>query len=106
MYTQHVPLLVNTLESLIKGRLKEADFPHARSMGGVPGKPPKLVIVFMVGGSTYEEARSIAELNSQSERADGGWAQGIKFVLGGTSVHNSRTFLNDMAEMAANAKFH
>ncbi|KAK9800267.1 hypothetical protein WJX73_010485 [Symbiochloris irregularis] len=106
VYTQHVPLLVNTLESLIKGRLKEADFPHVRSMGGAPAKPPKLVIVFMVGGSTYEEARSIAELNSQSDRADGGWAQGLKFILGGTSVQNSRTFLNDMAEMAANAKFH
>ena len=106
VYTQHVPLLVNTLEALIKGRLKEADFPYARAMTGAPAKPPKLVIVFMVGGSTYEEARNVAELNAQSERADGGWAQGVRFLLGGTSVQNSQTFLSDLAEMAASAKFH
>lgn len=107
VYTQHVPLLVNTLEALVKGRLREGDYPFARgSSSGAPAKPPKLVIVFIVGGSTYEEARNITELNAQSERADGGWAQGIKFILGGTSVQNSQTFLQDLAEMAGSAKFH
>ena len=106
VYTQHVPLLVTTLESLMKGRLKEADYPFVRSSGAAPAKSPKLVVVFMVGGTTYEEARNIAELNAQGERSDGGWTQGVKFVLGGTGVQNSQSFMRDLADMAAAAKFH
>lgn len=107
VYTQHVPLLVTTLESLVKGRLKEADFPFVRSSHSAgPTKPPKLVVVFVVGGTTYEEARNVAELNAQAERNDGSWTQGVKFILGGTGVQNSASFLKDVAEMAASAKFH
>lgn len=106
VYTQHVPLLNTTLENLIKGRLKEVDYPHVRSSGPPPSKAPKLVIIFMVGGTTYEEARNIAELNAQGEKSDSGWCQGVKFVLGGTGVQNSQSFLSDLAEMAAAARFH
>ena len=106
VYTQHVPLLNTTLENLIKGRLKEVDYPYVRSPGGASTKSPKLVVIFMVGGTTYEEARSVAELNAQGERGDGSWCQGMKFILGGTGVQNSASFLQDLAEMAASAKFH
>ena len=68
MYTQHTPLLVNTLESLLKGRLKESDYPSMppgfNATSG-PAKPPRLVIVFVMGGTTYEEAKAVADLNLQ-----------------------------------------
>ena len=32
MYTQHEPLLLETLDELIKGRLKESDYPFVGSM--------------------------------------------------------------------------
>ena len=86
--------------------MKEVDYPHVRGQGAAVTKPPKLVIVFVVGGTTYEEARNVAELNAQGERSDGGWTQGVKFILGGTGVQNSQSFLQDCAEMAASAKFH
>ena len=35
----------------------------------------------------------------QAERGEG-WSQGIRFILGGTGVHNSRTFLADLMLMA------
>lgn len=38
-------------------------------------------MVFIVGGTTYEEARAVALQNNT--------ASGVKFVLGGTVVHNS-----------------
>jgi hypothetical protein len=59
VYTQHTPLLVNTLEMLLKGRLKESDYPplgHLSNGGPAPTRPPKLVVVFVLGGTTYEES--------------------------------------------------
>ena len=82
------------------------DYPYVRTHGPAPVKAPKLVVIFTVGGTTYEEARNIAELNAQGEKSDGGWCQGVKFILGGTGVQNSQSFLQDMGEMAASAKFH
>lgn len=68
MYTQHTPLLVNTLEMLLKGRLKETEYASsAASPSGSSGptKPPKLVVIFIIGGTTYEEAKAVADLNVQ-----------------------------------------
>lgn len=69
VYTQHTPLLVNTLELLMKGRLKEADYtsinPPLNGLSGSSSKTPRMVIVFIVGGSTYEEAKAVADLNLQ-----------------------------------------
>lgn len=68
VYTQHTPLLVNTLESLLKGRLKESEYPSmSPALNGMsgPAKPPRLVIIFVMGGTTYEEAKAVADLNLQ-----------------------------------------
>ena len=37
VYTQHTPLLMQTLEALAKGKLPEADYPHIANAPG-PGK--------------------------------------------------------------------
>jgi len=82
VYTQHTPKLEQTLNQLIKGRLKESTHPFIE--GGVREKPQDIV-VFMVGGTTYEEARLVAMLNAGTP--------GVRIVLGGTSVLRSKTFL-------------
>lgn len=81
MFTQHKPLLKTTLDKLFKGQLKEKDFPF---MSLTTKDPPKDVIVFVVGGITYEEALCIAEMNKELKQ------QGKSIILGGTTVHNSR----------------
>ncbi|KAE8718621.1 Vacuolar protein sorting-associated protein 45-like protein [Hibiscus syriacus] len=48
------------------------------------------VVIFIVGGTTYEESRSVAQLNASSS--------GIRFLLGGTVVLNSKRFLKDLEE--------
>lgn len=48
---------------------------------------PQDVIIFMVGGTTYEEARAIARLNQELAGQAGGSA--TRVLLGGTCVHNS-----------------
>ena len=60
----------------------------------------QLIMVFIVGGTTYEEARAIAELNTQGERNEG-WSAGIRFLLGGTGVLNSNSFMNDLMAFMA-----
>jgi vacuolar protein sorting-associated protein 45 len=103
VYTQHTPLLVQTLEALVRGRLKDLDYPfidRGRPATTPPaGKAPRLVLIFIVGGTTYAEARAVAELNAAGARQEG-WPASITFLLGGTEVLNSRAFLTDLSEVA------
>lgn len=69
-----------------------------------PLQPPRLVAVFVIGGTTYEEARAVAELNTAGEKGEG-WAAGLRVVLGGTSVQSSDSFLKDMQEVALNERY-
>lgn len=85
VYTQHMPVLTNTLTSLIKGRLNTNSYPFLEVERGTKEKPQD-IIVFMVGGVTFEEAKAVATLNAS--------VPGIRIVLGGTSVHNSSTFMD------------
>ncbi|KAI1384494.1 Sec1-like protein [Hypoxylon trugodes] len=91
VYTQHSPHLETTLQNLIKGRLREQQYPFTE--GGSGGSnttrdKPQDIIVFVIGGATYEEAKTVAGINASSP--------GIRVVLGGTSIHNAATFLEEI----------
>jgi hypothetical protein len=90
VYTQHSPRLETTLQNLIKGRLKELQYPF---LEGHTRDKPQDVIVFMVGGVTYEEAKMVAQVNAS--------VPGVRIVLGGTSVLNSTTFLEEVDDAVA-----
>lgn len=45
---------------------------------------PQDVIIFIVGGTTYEESRSIALQNASNS--------GIRFILGGSVILNSKRY--------------
>lgn len=49
----------------------------------------KFVIIFIVGGATYGEAAAVAALNAANPNQ--------RIVLGGTTIHNSDTFLEDVS---------
>ncbi|KAI9333982.1 Sec1-like protein [Obelidium mucronatum] len=85
VYTQHTPLLVNTLQDFIKGKIKPENYPFVE--GGTKDKPQD-TIVFMIGGTTYAEAREVQKLNTSN--------CGARIVLGGTTVHNSTSFLREV----------
>eukprot|EP00227_Mantoniella_beaufortii_P017677 CAMPEP_0197586184 /NCGR_PEP_ID=MMETSP1326-20131121/8240_1 /TAXON_ID=1155430 /ORGANISM="Genus nov. species nov., Strain RCC2288" /LENGTH=572 /DNA_ID=CAMNT_0043150777 /DNA_START=220 /DNA_END=1938 /DNA_ORIENTATION=- len=88
VYTQHQPLLVQTLENLSKGKMKETDYPFVNAAHGPKDAKPQDVLVFVIGGVTYEEARFVAQMNE--------YGQGFHITLGGTTILNSRSFLQDM----------
>ncbi|KAJ3300080.1 vacuolar protein sorting-associated protein 45 [Borealophlyctis nickersoniae] len=86
VYTQHTPHLVETLQEAIKGRLKEQLYPFIE--GGTRDKPQD-IIVFMIGGATYAEAREVNKLNASGT--------GVRIVLGGTTVHNAQRYVTSSA---------
>ncbi|KAL4976157.1 Sec1-like protein [Aspergillus desertorum] len=87
VYTQHSPRLETTLQNLIKGRLKELQYPFLEGGGHIRDKPQD-IIIFMVGGTTYEEAKMVTQVNASSP--------GVRVVLASTSVHNSKSFLEEV----------
>ncbi|EJD54450.1 Sec1-like protein [Auricularia subglabra TFB-10046 SS5] len=110
VYTQHAPHLSQTLEHLLKGRLKDTSYPFLDAQpaasssgtstpGGGTQQRPQDVIIFVIGGATYEEARTVAQLNEEGATA-GSASFGTRLLLGGTCVHNSSSFLQ-MLEVSA-----
>ncbi|CAK9796073.1 Vacuolar protein sorting-associated protein 45 [Anthophora plagiata] len=88
IYTQHTPLLNETLEDLIKGKLSLQAFPFLGNT--LMSKRPQDIIVFMIGGTTYEESLNVYNLNKQN--------LGIRIILGGTTIHNSASFLEEIQQ--------
>lgn len=80
VYTQHQPHIINLIDLINKGKLKESEYPTTISPANFNYRPTE-IIIFMVGGATFEEAREIATLNNQA------------VFLGATTIHNTKTFL-------------
>ncbi|KRX94607.1 Vacuolar protein sorting-associated protein 45 [Trichinella pseudospiralis] len=85
IYTQHRPLLSEILNELSKNRLKESVFPY--SSGCSPLTRVHEVIVFIAGGVTYEESLAVNTFNQ---------AGLMKVILGGTTVHSGRSFIDEV----------
>ncbi|XP_033271477.2 vacuolar protein sorting-associated protein 45 isoform X1 [Orcinus orca] len=80
VYTQHQPFLHETLDHLIKGKLKENLYPYLGP--STLRDRPQDIIAFIIGGATYEEALTVYNLNRTTP--------GVRIVLGGTTVHNTK----------------
>jgi len=93
VYTQHTPYLGQILESLLKSSLSETGYPYlsAEPTTAAKKKTPTEIIVCMLGGVTYEEARYVAEMNAANP--------GVRILLGGTCVHNCKSFLAELEKM-------
>jgi len=95
VYAQHIPLLMDTIQSVTKGKLRRDTHPFVPgSVKTVPGVSPETlipdeIIVFMVGGVTYEEGTKISEFNEANRGK-------IHVILGGSTVHNSTSFLEEL----------
>lgn len=88
IYTQHKPLLHETLDNLIKGKLRDQQFPYLGK--DILRDKPQDLIVFMIGGITYEEAIAVYELNRANP--------GVRIILGGSTIHNTQSFLDEIKE--------
>ncbi|KAJ3932518.1 MAG: Sec1 family-domain-containing protein [Lentinula lateritia] len=104
VYTQHTPHLSQTIENIFKGRLRDTSYPFLENPGANASlQRPQDIIIFMIGGTTYEEAKSVAQINQQQSAvsSNGGLSSaGARLLLGGTCVHNSTSYL-EMIRTAA-----
>jgi len=89
VYAQHVPLLMETVQAAAKGKLKNDVYPVVLGKSQTEELPEE-IIIFMVGGVTYEEAAKINEFNRGK----------VKVFLCGSTIHNSTSFLEELKALA------
>jgi len=99
VFTQHEPYICSLIDALNKSKLKETEF--ASKVGFHQNERPSEIkpteiIIFIVGGATYEEAKAVAELNKK----------GYNIVLGGTNIINSKLFLGELIEFEKEHRDH
>ncbi|CUS23227.1 LAQU0S08e04940g1_1 [Lachancea quebecensis] len=94
VFMQHVPDLSAILSDLSKNKLPEDRFPFLEKPGARTFCQD--VIIFHVGGTTFEEARIVHQFNSDMAADAGGKT---RVILGGTTLLNTREFLNDCREV-------
>ncbi|CAI2363735.1 unnamed protein product [Moneuplotes crassus] len=89
VYTRHKSCLFNIIGQMVKGKLSESDFPF--STQSPRDTKTKDIIVFILGGATYQEAKEVADFNNSDPN--------FNVILGGTTVHNSKSFLAEVTEV-------
>eukprot|EP00039_Didymoeca_costata_P005381 m.81163 g.81163 ORF g.81163 m.81163 type:complete len:552 (+) comp12795_c0_seq3:281-1936(+) len=87
----HTPLLAQTLDNIAKGKIDDSKYKvvkteekQAKATG-----PPRNIILFMVGGTTYEESSIVDKFNEENRGS-------VKAILGSTYVHNMASFLKEI----------
>lgn len=83
------------LDEIFKGRPLDPQYPIMGSELPPFRRPPQQVVVFIVGGVTYEEALTVHNFN----------LSGYQVVLGGTTIHNSNTFLSEILDATNGISF-
>lgn len=92
IYTQHSPLVKDLTEQLIKGKLREASYPFL-GLNNYRERPQE-VIIFVVGGITFEETAAIQSINKA-------YAGNLRILIGGTCVHNFKSFQEEVLSMVS-----
>lgn len=90
VYMQYVPRLSQLLSDLAAGKLEAGRYPILGG-GKLPSAPPQDVVLFIVGGATYEEARLVHEFNETMRTQQHGRT---RVVLGGTSILSTSQYIN------------
>merc|ERR1712129_203639 len=89
IYTQHNPLLHHIIEDAIKCKLPFNQFPGFHGAHKQQLRQPKHIIIYFIGGATFEEAETVAQFNKQ-------FGDKTQIVLGSGKMHNSQSFISDI----------
>uniref|UniRef100_A0A0K0E3S1 Vacuolar protein sorting-associated protein 45 n=1 Tax=Strongyloides stercoralis TaxID=6248 RepID=A0A0K0E3S1_STRER len=92
IFTEHDPYILRLLEDIVRGRLTEQSFPYIWNNGnfGVNGKRIEGIIVYIVGGATYEESAAVNLFNLKKLQNP----SYPKVVLASNYVHNTKSFID------------
>lgn len=86
IFTQHQPLIKKILMLLRENKLDATAYPYV--VGQPSRMPPTEVIIFVVGGITFEEAATIHSMKND----------GFSYLLGGTSIVRPDDFVRDILD--------
>lgn len=90
VFTQHRPYCCDIL-NLLRITPKLTTYPFAH--GGITPKTGwSLIVIYIIGGVTYEESRAIDAMNDEIS-----W-RNTKIILGGSCIHNSKSFIEDLID--------
>ncbi|CAL6407586.1 unnamed protein product [Bathycoccus prasinos] len=94
VYTRHVPLVRSLVAQCVNGKLPASEYSPTWD-GFTPEcwKKPAEIIVFIVGGATYAEARAVAKFNASKE------SNNIKVTIGGYSMLHQSRFIENLANV-------
>lgn len=92
-FMQFQPRISVLLEKLVKSRvgLSGDTFVNINNSVSESKVAPSEIVIFMVGGVCYEEARIIDEINQNTDD--------VRIVIGGTHTLNSKSFINNLMEI-------
>ncbi|CAD6575298.1 MAG: vacuolar protein sorting-associated protein 45 [Cyphobasidiales sp. Tagirdzhanova-0007] len=114
VYTQHTPHLIQTVELLLRSRLRDTSYPFLDPppQGAVHPRPQD-IILFMIGGTTYEEARAVEILNQRFASGENVFGLNLpgpsttsvspshtRIILGGTELKAKSRFLDLLRDAA------
>jgi hypothetical protein len=78
------------VDNCLKGKLKIEDFPSTQQ-GFNPKNQMEIVIVFILGGATYEEEKEVSTVFNNAGK--------VSVILGGNTIHNSKSFMADITKL-------
>ncbi|SOV20723.1 vacuolar protein sorting-associated protein 45, putative [Plasmodium sp. DRC-Itaito] len=92
VFTLHKSYLYYLLEDIIKYKINTQLYTTTNLLHTEPNLNKKInsIVVFFIGGATYEEYRDVQYLSKKYN---------ISIVLGSTHVHNSQSFLADVLQL-------
>lgn len=91
IFTQHTSYLLNIIKKLhLKSKITELE-----TVNPVKTEKSNKIVAFVVGGVTFEEARDANSFASSNK---------IQVILGGTSIPNSKEFVDFLTELGNNAR--
>lgn len=97
--TQYRPSLSRIIDDLKRGnKLREAEFAfHGERY---KEEPPKRIIVFFVGGVTYDEALVADQYNrmAAAQSMSASSSPSPQIIVGGTSMHNFSSFMEEIRQ--------
>ena len=102
VYSRHSPVLTDTIEGASNWKLLGQTHPLILSGGGsstnVEGMTiPQEILILMVGGVTYEESTKVNLFNMANVGK-------VRVILGGSTVHNSTSFLEELKLLMINGR--
>ncbi|QLG73462.1 hypothetical protein HG535_0E05460 [Zygotorulaspora mrakii] len=99
VYMQHIPEISTLLtdfskNKMSKGKLKtinSSDFTN-NNLPNAPSVPPQDIVLFVIGGVTFEEARFVHQFNETMRNK-------MRVILGGTSVISTKGYIDELRNM-------